>query len=122
MSFLLAVAGWFALRAGRIDVSLEMFGWVSGAAVLVAALCTTFYVELSMGRRISAVVAALRSHAEQSSLERLPDLGDDEIGEIARAVNDLLANLTSLEVRMIEQGQDGIQAFVHTHLLILCGI
>jgi diguanylate cyclase (GGDEF)-like protein len=83
-----------------------MFGWVAGAAVLVAAVSTTFYVELSIGRRISAVVAALRSHAEQSSLERLPDLGDDEIGEIGRAVNDLLANLTSLEVRMIEQGQE----------------
>lgn len=106
LSFLLAVAGWFALRAGGIVVDMSMFGWVTGAAVVVATLCTTFYVELSVGRRIAAVVAALRAHADQSSLERLPNLGDDEIGEIGRAVNDLLANLTSLEVRMIEQGQE----------------
>ena len=103
---MLAVAGWFALRTVGIDVALSTFGWVTGLAVIVATVCTTFYVEVSIGRRISAVVAALQSHAKQSSLERLPDLGDDEIGEIGRAVNDLLANLTSLEVRMIEQGQE----------------
>ena len=59
-----------------------------------------------MGRRIARVVRVLEAHARESSLQRLPHLGDDEIGEIGRAVNDLLANLTSLEVRMIEQGHE----------------
>jgi diguanylate cyclase (GGDEF)-like protein len=106
LSFVLSVAGWFALRWGGVDVSLPLFGWVTGVAVTVAGLLTAYYVELSVGRRISRVVRALQAHARESSLQRLPDLGDDEIGEIARAVNDLLANLTSLEVRMIEQGRE----------------
>lgn len=106
LSFILSVAGWFALRWMGIDVSLPMYAWVTGAAVMVAGLLTAFYVEVSMGRRISRVVRTLEAHARERSLQRLPDLGDDEIGEIGRAVNDLLANLSSLEVRMIEQGQE----------------
>lgn len=106
LSFVLSVAGWFALRWIGIDVDLAVFAWITGVAVSVAGLLTAFYVELSVGRRISRVVEALDAHARTSSLERLPHLGDDEIGEIGRAVNDLLANLTSLEVRMIEQGQE----------------
>lgn len=106
MSFVLSVAGWFALRGLGIEVALPVFAWVTGVAVTVAGLLTAFYVELSVGRRIGRVVRVLEAHARESSLQRLPDLGDDEIGEIGRAVNALLANLTSLEVRMIEQGQE----------------
>jgi diguanylate cyclase (GGDEF)-like protein len=72
----------------------------------VAGMLTTFYVERSVARRIAWVVRVLESQARDRTLQRLPDLGDDEIGEIGRAVNALLANLTSLEVRMIEQGQE----------------
>ncbi len=106
LSFVLSVAGWFALRWVGIHVGLPIFAWVTGIAVSVAGLLTAFYVELSVGRRIARVVEALDAHARKSSLQRLPDLGDDEIGRIGRAVNDLLANLTSLEVRMIEQGRE----------------
>jgi diguanylate cyclase (GGDEF)-like protein len=106
LSLVLSVAGWFALRWGGIDVRLPIFAWVTAVATSVAGLLTAFYVELSVGRRIARVVRVLQAHARESSLQRLPDLGDDEIGEIGRAVNDLLANLTSLEVRMIEQGQE----------------
>ena len=106
LSLVLSVAGWFGLRWGGIDVGLPIFAWVTGVATGVAGLLTAFYVEFSIGRRIARVVRVLDAHAKQSSLQRLPDLGADEIGEIGRAVNDLLANLTSLEVRMIEQGQE----------------
>ena len=106
LSFVLSVAGWFALRWGGIEVALPLFLGVTGVATAVAGLLTAFYVELSVGRRIGRVVRVLDAHARKSSLQRLPNLGDDEIGEIGRAVNDLLANLTSLEVRMIEQGQE----------------
>ena len=106
MSLVLSVAGWFGLRWGGIDVALPVFAWVTAVATCVAGLLTAFYVELSVGRRIARVVRVLDAHAKESSLQRLPDLGADEIGEIGRAVNDLLANLTSLEVRMIEQGQE----------------
>ena len=106
LSLVLSVAGWFGLRWGGIEVSLPVFVWVTAVATVVAGLLTAFYVELSVGRRIARVVRVLDAHAKESSLQRLPDLGDDEIGEIGRAVNDLLANLTSLEVRMIEQGHE----------------
>ena len=102
----LSVAGWFGLRWGGIEVALPVFAWVTAVATGAAGVLTAFYVELSVGRRIARVVRVLDAHAKESSLQRLPDLGDDEIGEIGRAVNDLLANLTSLEVRMIEQGQE----------------
>lgn len=106
LSSVLSLGGWFVLRSADIDVDVAVFAWVAGVAVTVVGLLTAFYVELSVGQRISRVAAALDAHARQGSLERLPDLGDDEIGAIGRAVNDLLANLTSLEVRMIEQGQE----------------
>lgn len=106
MSSVLSLAGWFALRAAGIEVAPLIFVWVTGAATAVAGLLTAFYVELSLGRRIKKVVHVLEVHASKGSLERLPDLGDDEIGDVARAVNDVLAALTSLEVRMLEQGQE----------------
>jgi diguanylate cyclase (GGDEF)-like protein len=106
LSFALAVVGWFTLRTLAIEVPLSIFAWVTGSSVLVAGLITAFYVELSVGRRIARVVHALEAHAKRGSLQRLPDLGDDEIGEIGRAINGLLANVTSLEVRMMEQGDE----------------
>jgi diguanylate cyclase (GGDEF)-like protein len=106
LSSVLALGAWLALRAAGVEISPADFAWVAGAAVAAAGLVTAFYVEFTVGRRISRLVDALDAHARQSSFDRLPDLGDDEIGEIGRAVNDLLANLTSLEVRMIEQGQE----------------
>jgi len=106
LSSVLAVAGWFGLRSAGVEVSLPVFAWVTVVATAVAGLLTSFYVELSVGRRIARVVRALDAHARESSLQRLPNLGDDEIGDVGRAINDLLANVTSLEVRMIEQGQE----------------
>lgn len=106
LASVLSLAGWFALRAAGIAVALPIFSWVTAVAAGVAGLLTAFYLERSLGRRIQRVAHVLETHARQGSLERLPDLGDDEIGDIARAVNDVLANLTSLEVRMLEQGQE----------------
>lgn len=106
LSFVLSIAGWLALRAAGITVTLPIFASVSSAAVVIAGALTALYVERRIGRRITRVVETLDAHARQSSLERLPHLGDDEIGEIGRAINGLLASLTSLEVRMIEQGQE----------------
>ena len=106
LSFVLAVVGWFVLGWLDIRVPLPIFAWITGGAVLVAGLMSAFYVELSVGRRVARVVRALEAHAKQDSLERLPDMGDDEIGEIGRAINALLANVTSLEVRMMEQGDE----------------
>jgi diguanylate cyclase (GGDEF)-like protein len=106
LSLLLSGAGWFALRWASIDVGLPVFVWITAGATLTAGVLTRFYVEFAVSRRIERVVRVLDAHARERSLQRLPDLGGDEIGEIGRAVNGLLANLTSLEVRMIEQGQE----------------
>ncbi|MEM8607562.1 MAG: diguanylate cyclase [Myxococcota bacterium] len=106
LSLLLAIAGWYALRQFGIDVDGASFAWITGGASIAAAVLTRFYVGYAVSRRVAYVVDVLDAHAREKSLQRLPDLGDDEIGDIGRAVNALLANLTSLEVRMIEQGQE----------------
>lgn len=106
LSLVLSAAGWFALRWFGIEIDVPVFAWVTAGATSVAGLLTAFYVELSVARRIARVVRVLESQAKERTLQRLPDLGDDEIGEIGRAVNALLASLTSLEVRVIEQGQE----------------
>lgn len=106
LSVVLSGAGWFALRWAGIDVRLPVFVWITAGATLTAGFLTRFYVEFAVSRRIARVVRVLDAFARERSLQRLPDLGGDEIGEIGRAVNGLLANLTSLEVRMIEQGQE----------------
>lgn len=103
---MLAVAGWVALRGFGVEVGGIEFAWVTCGAALAAGLLTRFYVHFAVSRRVGHVVNVLDAHAREKSLQRLPDLGDDEIGDIGRAVNALLANLTSLEVRMIEQGQE----------------
>ncbi|MGB8329468.1 MAG: sensor domain-containing diguanylate cyclase [Polyangiales bacterium] len=106
LSLVLSIAGWFALRWSGIEVAVPTFALLTAVATCVAGLLTAFYVEHAVGRRVGRVVRVLEAHARRGSLQRLPNLGDDEIGDIGRAVNDLLANLTSLEVRMIEQGQE----------------
>ena len=106
VSLALAIAGWLALRMVGVDVSPWVFGWITATAAGAAAVLTRFYVERAVTRRIQHVVRVLDAHARERSLQRLPNLGDDEIGDIGRAVNALLANLTSLEVRMIEQGHE----------------
>lgn len=106
LSLALSGTGWLALRWSGVEVALPIFVLITAVATCVAGLCTAFYVEHSVGRRTGKIARILEQYAKQNGLQRLPDLGDDEIGEIGRAVNDLLAKLTSLEVRMIEQGQE----------------
>jgi diguanylate cyclase (GGDEF)-like protein len=106
LSAALSFGGWLALRWSGVAVSLPIFASVSLVAVGAASFLAALYVERTVGRRMARMVQALEAHAKRSSLQRLPDLGGDEIGDIGRAVNDLLANLTSLEVRMIEQGRE----------------
>jgi diguanylate cyclase (GGDEF)-like protein len=106
LSAVLSVAGWMALGWAGITVAVPVFVSITALASAAAGLLVALYVELSVGQRIARMAEVLEAHAKSSELRRLPDLGDDEIGEIARAVNDLLTNLTSLEVRMIEQGRE----------------
>ena len=102
----LGTAGWLVLRWWGVQVPIELFAWTVVAATLVGGLLTRFYVQFAVSRRIRRVARVLEGHARSTGLQRLPDLGDDEIGEIGRAVNMMLASLTSLEVQMIEQGHE----------------
>ena len=106
LSLLLAAFGWFALTSVGVEIRTSVFVWISLTATLVAGVLTRFYVQFAVSRRIRQVVQVLEGQARKSGLQRLPDLGGDEIGEIGRAVNNMLANLTSLEVQMIEQGHE----------------
>ena len=87
-----------------------MFGWVTGGSRWRSrrAYVTTFYVELSVGRRIAAaVVGALRGARQSKAASNdCPTWATTRSGRSDGPSTILLANLTSLEVRMIEQGQE----------------
>ncbi len=101
-----AALGGFAVYWLGIEFPIRLFFSITIGATLIAGLLVRFYVQFAVSRRIKQVATVLEGHAEDSGLQRLPNLGDDEIGEIGRAVNKMLANLTSLEVQMIEQGRE----------------
>jgi diguanylate cyclase (GGDEF)-like protein len=98
--------GGFSVYWLGIEFPMQLFLTLTIGATLIAGLLVRFYVQFAVSRRIRQVATVLEGHAEDSGLQRLPNLGEDEIGEIGRAVNKLLANLTSLEVQMIEQGRE----------------
>ncbi len=106
LCLVLSAATWLLLHWGGTPPSPRAFAGWTAVAVALAGVVAAWYVERVVARRIACVIETLEAHAKRSSLERLPDLGDDEIGDIGRAVNDLLVNLTSLEVRIIEQSQE----------------
>lgn len=74
----------------------------------LAAVATGFYADTLIGARLRTLTAFLRKQAEPSAnpLARLPALGADEIGDAARAANELLSHLTDVHVSMIDQGQE----------------
>lgn len=97
-----ATLEWF----GAAVLPWTTFGWTIGIAAIAAGVLTAIFIQVAVTRRMKRVVDALDKQALEGALRRLPDLGDDEVGEIARAVNRVLANMTSMEVLMIEQSQE----------------
>ena len=76
-----------------------------GAAALVAGLFMGLVMHLGLVLRMRRIVAFLDERMVRYNLRRLPDMGRDELGRVGDAINRLFANMTSLQVDMIDQGR-----------------
>ena len=118
-----ALAAFVATIASGVVVALTVFSLgqtlprvelcltVLGLSAVVAALMTAWTVDHAVGARLRALTAFLENHQDASlMLRRLPDLGNDEIGRAAKAVDALLARLTTVRVSLIDQERELVAA------------
>jgi diguanylate cyclase (GGDEF)-like protein len=102
-----AVVLWWMLHGGLLpDVSPRAF--LLGALLIVptvtasAAWVTTRF----LGARLGHLITVIDSTGPDAELERIRDLGSDEVGAVALAVNRLLARMTSIRASMIDQQRE----------------
>ncbi len=79
------------MAAARRDVWLA-----TGAALLLALLLVGAMIRRSVARPIEAVTAAMQRAAEGNLEQVVPVPGDDEIGQMARSFNIMMARLNEL--------------------------
>ena len=72
--------------------------------VLIGA--TLISLRLLLTRKLSRLAQAMRRAEEGDLVVRAPDLGDDEIGRLAKAFNRMLARLTSFAATEIDTQRD----------------
>ncbi|NOY90545.1 MAG: sensor domain-containing diguanylate cyclase [Deltaproteobacteria bacterium] len=75
-------------------------------ASLGAGGLTAVFVHWAIGRRMNQVADFVEGRVKGDDLRRLPRMGADEIGRTADAVNKLFANMTSLQVDVIDQSRE----------------
>lgn len=78
--------------------------WLSlFASALVGGLAAGIVVRRSFGGRLTRLAESLDGRvAETDFLERLPEMGDDEVGRIAASFNRVLARVTMLQGDLID--------------------
>jgi diguanylate cyclase (GGDEF)-like protein len=106
-----AGALWWLLHGGTSSEltarSVLLFSLVLVPTVTVsAAWATTRF----LGARLGHLVEVIDSTGPNAELTRIRDLGSDEVGAIAQAVNRLLARITSIRASMIDQQRELIDA------------
>jgi diguanylate cyclase (GGDEF)-like protein len=88
------------------DVSTHDFLLGALIAVPSLALCAAWAAGRFFGARLSHLVAVIDSTGPNAELTRIRNLGSDEVGAVALAVNRLLARLTSIRASMIDQQRE----------------
>ena len=112
-----AIAFLSALGGGlMVQLALMLAGrpwpWASFGAIAVScasasAVITGLVARRGIVRRMERLRAFLEEQVGQGHfLQRLPDLGPDELGRAADALNRLLASITTLRVSLIDQGRE----------------
>ena len=88
--------------------ALDPWWWASlVAAALAGAFAAAWVVRRAFGRRLALLAELLDRRVERSGfLDRVPDLGDDEVGQIARSLNALLARITTLQGDVIDRSRE----------------
>ncbi|HTU57407.1 MAG TPA: hypothetical protein VMF89_03220, partial [Polyangiales bacterium] len=102
-----AGALWWLLHGGASNEltarSFLLFSLVLVPTVTIsAAWATTRF----LGARLGHLVDVIDSTGPDADLTRIRDLGSDEVGAIAQAVNRLLARITSIRASMIDQQRE----------------
>jgi len=101
----LQVSAWLASGGRGLD---PWWWWLSlFASALVGGLAAAISVRRSFGGRLTRLAEALDGRVEDSDfLERLPEMGDDEVGRIARSFNRALARITTLQGDVIDRSRE----------------
>jgi len=98
-------SAWLASGGRGLD---PWWWWLSlFASALVGGLAAAISVRRSFGGRLTRLAEALDGRVEDSDfLERLPEMGDDEVGRIARSFNRALARITTLQGDVIDRSRE----------------
>jgi diguanylate cyclase (GGDEF)-like protein len=94
-----------ALRREVADVFSNAVGFVLAFAVALA-LVVFFAVRAFVSRRIARLAAVMKRAEDGDLVVRAPELGEDELGQLARAYNKMLARLTDLKAVEIDNQRD----------------
>ncbi|MEW5737430.1 MAG: diguanylate cyclase [Myxococcota bacterium] len=94
-----------ALRRQVADVFSGATGFVVAFA-LALALLVFFAVRAFVSRRVARLAAVMKRVEDGDLVVRAPELGQDELGQLARAYNKMLARLTELKVSEIDTQRD----------------
>lgn len=99
------VIGEPALRREVADVFSRATGFVLAFSVALA-LLVFFAVRAFVSRRIARLAGVMKRVEDGDLVVRAPDLGQDELGQLARAYNKMLARLTDLKAVEIDNQRD----------------
>jgi two-component system phosphate regulon sensor histidine kinase PhoR len=98
-----ARAGWFAAGA-RGPLQPIVLAVVSGlGAALVATAAMSFVITRRIRRRVGAIIGAARRYRDGDFTPSRLEHGDDELGSVARAMDETVANLAA---RIAELARD----------------
>jgi len=102
---ILQASAWVASGGEQLD---PWWWWLSlFASALAGGLGAAATVRRSIGGRLGRLAEALDGRVSETDfLERLPDLGSDEVGRIARSFNRVLARITTLQSDVIDSNRE----------------
>ena len=93
------------LRREVAEVFSSALGFVLAFAVALA-LVVFLAVRAFVSRRVARLAAVMKRAEDGDLVVRAPDLGEDELGQLARAYNKMLARLTELKAVEIDNQRD----------------
>lgn len=101
---------WYLLHSGLLDVSARAFLLGALVGVLTVTASAAWVTTRFLGARLEHLISVIDSTGPDAELNRIRDLGSDEVGAVALAVNRLLARMTSIRASMIDQQRELVNA------------
>lgn len=102
-----ALAVWLLSRVALVPaLPLRMFVITVACLVPATGLFAAWITQRLVGVRLAHLVEVIDGAGPHDDLARVRDLGEDEVGAIADAMNDMLARITSIRASMIDQKRE----------------